>query len=157
MSTRSGLVCKSRHSTQFRRGYLGGIDHDRPHSTRVASSVAPRRPAVTDPTPDPHFANNVRRVIESVGAGEVVTYGEVAREAGYAGAARAVGTLLARDGSDLPWWRVVTTTGRLVPGNEVEHAARLRAEGVEIGGVPARVKLRGPSAHEAVWSAHRRP
>jgi methylated-DNA-protein-cysteine methyltransferase related protein len=104
---------------------------------------------VTDPTPDPHFASNVRRVIESVRAGEVVTYGEVAREAGHEGAARAVGTLLARDGSDLPWWRVVTTTGRLVPGNEAEHAARLRAEGVEIDGVPERVKLRGITINES--------
>jgi alkylated DNA nucleotide flippase Atl1 len=33
---------------------------------------------------------------------------------------------------DLPWWRVVTTSGRLVPGHEVEHAARLRAEGVAV-------------------------
>jgi alkylated DNA nucleotide flippase Atl1 len=81
--------------------------------------------------------------------GEVVTYGEVAREAGFEGAARAVGTLLAREGSDLPWWRVVTTTGRLVPGSEVEHAARLRADGVEVGGAPARVKRRRAGAGNA--------
>jgi methylated-DNA-protein-cysteine methyltransferase related protein len=90
-----------------------------------------------------HFASSVRRVIESVRAGEVVTYGEVAREAGFEGAARAVGTLLAREGADLPWWRVVTTTGRLVPGNETEHAARLRREGVDVGGAPERVRRRG--------------
>jgi alkylated DNA nucleotide flippase Atl1 len=103
------------------------------------------------------FASSVRRVVKSVRAGEVVTYGEVAREAGFAGAARAVGTLLARDGSGLPWWRVVTTTGRLVPGNEVEHAARLRREGIELRGVPPRVKLRGPPAREDFWPAHPRP
>jgi alkylated DNA nucleotide flippase Atl1 len=82
----------------------------------------------------------VRRVIENLRPGEVVTYGEVAREAGYDGAARAVGTVLAREGSDLPWWRVVTSTGRLVPGQEREHARRLRAEGVEVGGAPPRVR-----------------
>ena len=29
-------------------------------------------------------------------------------------------------------WRVVTAQGRLVPGHEVEHARRLRAEGVDV-------------------------
>ncbi len=82
--------------------------------------------------PDPCFTLEVRRVLGRLPAGEVVTYGEVAREAGFPGAARAVGTLLAREGDDLPWWRVVTSTGRLVPGHEREHARRLRAEGVAL-------------------------
>lgn len=73
-------------------------------------------------------------VLDSVGPGEVVTYGEVAAEAGYPGLPRAVGALLARGvaGVALPWWRVVTATGRLVPDHEREQARRLRAEGVEV-------------------------
>ena len=75
------------------------------------------------------------RVLQSLRPGEVVTYGEVAAEAGFPGAARAVGNLLAGEGDDgLPWWRVVTSAGRLVPGHEAEHAARLRAEGVAVAG-----------------------
>jgi alkylated DNA nucleotide flippase Atl1 len=98
-------------------------------------------PSLTHVQPTPsRFVPAVRRVIENLRPGEVVTYGEVAREAGYDGAARAVGTVLAREGSDLPWWRVVTSTGRLVPGQEREHARRLRAEGVEVGGAPPRVR-----------------
>ena len=73
-------------------------------------------------------------------AGDVVTYGEVAAEAGVPGAARAVGRILARSGSRYPWWRVVTASGRLVPGHEEEHARRLAAEGVEVG--DGRVRLR---------------
>jgi methylated-DNA-protein-cysteine methyltransferase-like protein len=61
-----------------------------------------------------------------------MTYGEVALEAGRPGAARAVGNILARCDGQLPWWRVVTASGRLVPGGEVEHARRLRGEGVRI-------------------------
>ncbi len=82
----------------------------------------------------PGFEDAVVRVLRSVQPGEVVTYGEVAAEAGFPGAARAVGNLLAAagDGDDLPWWRVVTSTGRLVPGHEPEHARRLRAEGVRV-------------------------
>ncbi|MGH9113204.1 MAG: MGMT family protein [Acidimicrobiales bacterium] len=78
------------------------------------------------------FEQAVVEVLESLLPGDVVTYGDVAAEAGYPGAARAVGRILATSDGDLPWWRVVTTTGRLVPGHEVEHARRLRAEGVDV-------------------------
>jgi methylated-DNA-protein-cysteine methyltransferase related protein len=80
------------------------------------------------------FESAVSAVLLSLRPGEVVTYGDVAAEAGRPGAARAVGTILARSGGDYPWWRVVTSTGRLVPGHEREHARRLRAEGVTVRG-----------------------
>jgi methylated-DNA-protein-cysteine methyltransferase-like protein len=79
-------------------------------------------------------------VLASVGPGEVVTYGEVALEAGRPGAARAVGAFLAGSGGSVCWWRVVTSTGRLVPGHEREHARRLRAEGVEVDPTTGRVR-----------------
>ena len=69
-------------------------------------------------------------VIRSLRTGEVVSYGDVADDAGWPGRARAVGRLLATTAEELPWWRVVNATGRLVPGNEAEHATRLRGEGV---------------------------
>jgi methylated-DNA-protein-cysteine methyltransferase-like protein len=78
------------------------------------------------------FEEQVRRVLLALRPGDVVTYGEVAEEAGHPGAARAVGNILARDDGDLPWWRVVTTTGRLCPGHEAEQARRLRIEGVKL-------------------------
>ena len=78
------------------------------------------------------FRERVEAVIASLGAGEVVSYGEVAADAGYPGAARAVGRILATPASELPWWRVVTSTGRLVPGHESLHARLLRAEGVQV-------------------------
>jgi methylated-DNA-protein-cysteine methyltransferase-like protein len=78
------------------------------------------------------FEEAVAAVLAGLGPGDVVTYGEVAAEAGRPGAARAVGRFLADRGDDQPWWRVVTSTGRLVPGHEREHARRLRAEGVAV-------------------------
>ena len=78
------------------------------------------------------FEDRVDSVLRRLRPGEVVTYGEVAQEAGNPGAARAVGRLLATVDADWPWWRVVTSQGRLVPGHEAQHARRLRAEGVEI-------------------------
>lgn len=71
-------------------------------------------------------------MIRAVPPGSVLTYGEVALEAGHAGAARAVGALLAGSGDTLPWWRIVAANGRLVPGHEAEHTRRLRAEGVPL-------------------------
>jgi methylated-DNA-protein-cysteine methyltransferase related protein len=62
--------------------------------------------------------------------GSVLSYGEVAAAAGRPRAARAVGRVLAVSGAGVPWWRVVTVDGRLVPGHEVEQAHRLEAEGV---------------------------
>lgn len=85
------------------------------------------------------FEEAVAQVLQALRPGDVVTYGEVAAEAGYPGRARAVGRFLADHGSEHAWWRVVTASGRLVPGHEVEHARRLRAEGVTVvgGRVPA--------------------
>ena len=80
--------------------------------------------------PPDQFAASVEAVILAIPSGVVMTYGEIAVEAGYPGAARAVGTLLARSGGTLPWWRVVNASGRLIPGHEAEHARRLTDEGV---------------------------
>lgn len=78
------------------------------------------------------FEHDVERVLAALRPGDLVTYGEVAEEAGHPGAARAVGRVLATGGGRHPWWRVVTAQGRLVPGHEDEHARRLRAEGHEV-------------------------
>jgi methylated-DNA-protein-cysteine methyltransferase-like protein len=80
----------------------------------------------------PTIEDDFCRVITSIPRGTVLTYGEVAEESGHPGASRAVGNLLAHGESDLPWWRVVTSSGRLVPGNEREHAELLRGEGVRL-------------------------
>jgi methylated-DNA-protein-cysteine methyltransferase-like protein len=80
------------------------------------------------------FERAIVAVLDALEPGDVVTYGDVAAEAGYPGAARAVGRFLADNGGEHPWWRVVTSTGRLVPGHEPEHAKRLRAEGVKVRG-----------------------
>jgi methylated-DNA-protein-cysteine methyltransferase-like protein len=98
-------------------------------------------------SPDPastSFEEAVVAVLRATRPGEVLTYGEVAAEAGRPGAARAVGGILSRSGAgDLPWWRVVTAAGRLVPGHEDEHARRLSAEGVPLSGGRVRPSPRG--------------
>ena len=79
------------------------------------------------------FRDRVIQALSSVGPGQVVSYGDLASEAGFPGAARAVGAVLAgsRPEEKLTWWRVIYSDGRLAPGHEAEQAKRLRAEGVE--------------------------
>ena len=86
---------------------------------------------------DASFEDAVTEVIEAIPPGVVTTYGEVAAEAGYPGAARAVGNIM-RTVPGLPWWRVIAASGRLVPGLEVEHTQHLRSEGIVVknGRVP---------------------
>ena len=77
------------------------------------------------------FEESVGRVLDDLSQGEVVTYGEVAAEAGFPSAHRAVGRFL-KNHQGYPWWRVVTSTGRLVPGSEASQATLLRSEGVKV-------------------------
>ena len=77
------------------------------------------------------FETEVRRVPLALRPGEVVTYGEMAAEAGFPGAARAVSNVL-RNFEGLPWRQVVNSIGRLVPSHNKEHAELLRSEGVMV-------------------------
>lgn len=77
------------------------------------------------------FVEAVEAVVRALEPGEIATYGEIAEEAGYPGAARGVGRVMATS-EGLPWWRVVAANGRLVPGHEDEHARRLAGEGVAV-------------------------
>jgi methylated-DNA-protein-cysteine methyltransferase-like protein len=80
---------------------------------------------------NPTFSEDVVAVLRGLRPGQVVTYGEVAVEAGYPGAARAVGNVL-RDIDDVPWWRVVAANGRVNPHGVGEATRRLTGEGVEV-------------------------
>jgi methylated-DNA-protein-cysteine methyltransferase-like protein len=91
------------------------------------------------------FEEAVQLVLRDLRRGEVVSYGEVARRAGYPRAARAVGNVLAR-GTGLPWWRVVRASGELAAGLRDEQVRRLRREGVPIrdGAVKGQIGSRKP-------------
>lgn len=82
----------------------------------------------------------VRAVVRAIPPGETAGYGEVAARAGLR-SARLVGRILAEDGHDLPWHRVLRADGTCAPHIAAEQAARLRAEGVLL------VNGRLPRAH----------
>jgi len=97
----------------------------------------------------PSFGDTVRTVVSDLRRGEVVSYGEVARRAGYPRAARAVGNVLAW-GTGLPWWRVVGASGKLVAHSREEQARRLRREGVAVRDGAVAVKGHLGSRKQAV-------
>ena len=82
----------------------------------------------TEPVP---LGAAIATVLNALQVGDVVTYGEIAEEAGYPRCARAVGNFLQRN-SGFPWWRVVNSNGRLAPGHEARQARLLRQEGVVV-------------------------
>jgi methylated-DNA-protein-cysteine methyltransferase related protein len=78
-----------------------------------------------------------RRIILSIPAGKVSTYGRVAAAAGYPLYHRAVARLLRTDPPDhLPWHRVLGAGGEIKLRNEAakEQRARLKMEGVKFRG-----------------------
>ncbi|MEX1272131.1 MAG: MGMT family protein, partial [Acidimicrobiia bacterium] len=78
------------------------------------------------------FEDAVLEVIRSIPPGRFLSYGEVADEAGFPRAARAVGTLLATTAEDCPWWRVVGWDGRLRAPDTTRQGQLLATEGVSI-------------------------
>ena len=79
------------------------------------------------------FEAAVRAVILTIPAGEVMTYGEIAVEAGYPGAARAVGNYV-RKTDAVPWHRVVGAGDRIVSRCAAEQKRLLIAEGLVVEG-----------------------
>ena len=71
----------------------------------------------------------VRAEVRAIPPGETASYGEIAARAGLR-SPRLVGRILAEDGHDLPWHRVLRADGTCAPHLAEEQAARLRAEGV---------------------------
>ena len=77
---------------------------------------------------DEVVVERVLRAVEQVPHGRLVAYGDIATMVGIG--ARHVGWIMRHWGSNVPWWRVVNTSGQL-PDHLLEEAcARWAEEGV---------------------------
>lgn len=74
------------------------------------------------------FAERVLVLVEQIPAGRVMTYGGIAATLGSR-ASRMVGQVLARYGSDVPWWRVIRAGGHPPPGHASAALDHYHAEG----------------------------
>ena len=83
------------------------------------------------------FADRVQDAVRGIPPGRVASYGAIAAIAGQPRSARAVGRLMREipEGSDVPWWRVVTVRGEIsIPRSG--HARTLQRVLLEDDGVP---------------------
>lgn len=84
------------------------------------------------------FARAVHDVVAAIGEGDVMTYAEVAAEAGHPGAARGVGSVM-RASEGLPWWRVVSSSLRISTDPPERQADLLRMEGWNVDPITHRL------------------
>jgi len=75
------------------------------------------------------FARLVLDAVERIPRGKVMSYGDVAEYVG-AGSARAVGMVMSRHGSEVPWHRVIHSDGTCATHKSDHQLDLLRGEGV---------------------------
>lgn len=77
------------------------------------------------------FVSRVLEVVRSIPDGKVMAYGDVAATIGSR-AARAVGTVMAHYGDEMPWWRVVRASGHPPICHENQALEHYQAEGTPL-------------------------
>jgi alkylated DNA nucleotide flippase Atl1 len=85
------------------------------------------------------FAHRVLDAVDKIPWGRVMSYSDVAEYVG-AGGARAVGTVMARWGGEVPWHRVLHNDGSCAAHKADYQLSLLRSEGVPMRG-PRRVDM----------------
>lgn len=81
------------------------------------------------------LVERVLDLVEEVPPGRVTTYGALADVVGFGGP-RWIGSVLARHGAAVPWWRVVRADGSLPPAHQREAMPRYRREGTALRAGP---------------------
>ena len=109
------------------------------------------------------YASRVLDVAESIPAGRVMSYGDIAEFLGEGGP-RQVGRVMALWGGGVSWWRVVHADGSLLAGHEREALRHYRLERTPLrhgrDGTPGRINMRRarwPGADETILSPAYRP
>lgn len=83
------------------------------------------------------YADAVLAVVETIPAGRVMSYGQVAAVVGAelgCGGPRQVARVMRELGSGVPWWRVLRADGSFAPEVAARQGEQLRAEGIAVRG-----------------------
>jgi alkylated DNA nucleotide flippase Atl1 len=115
-----------------------GRDRAKADAASVSAGLGTRIHVGGQPSP---YAVEVLEAVCRIPAGFVMTYGDVAEYVG-AGTGRTVGAVLSRHGhDDVPWHRVIRSTGEPNPTAPVEALRRLKADGTPLSADGTRVDL----------------
>lgn len=77
------------------------------------------------------FVGRVLELVETIPAGTVMSYGDVAAALGSR-ASRAVGQVMAYAGSEVPWWRVIRASGHPPQNHSQQALEHYREEGTPL-------------------------
>ena len=95
------------------------------------------------------LVERVLDLVERVPPGRVTTYGALADVVGFGGP-RWVGSVLARHGAAVPWWRVVRADGSLPAAHRRDALPRYRREGTALRAA-ADGSVAGVDVRTACW------
>jgi methylated-DNA-protein-cysteine methyltransferase-like protein len=70
--------------------------------------------------------SKVRRIIDMIPTGRVMSYGQIAAYLGMPKAARDVGRVMRDIGSDAAWWRVLNNAGEISIGGNPDASAAMQ-------------------------------
>ena len=76
------------------------------------------------------YVESVLAIVEAIPPGRVTSYGAIADLVG--GGPRRVGSVMARHGGPVPWWRVVRANGSLPPSHDAEARQHYLEEGTPL-------------------------
>jgi methylated-DNA-protein-cysteine methyltransferase-like protein len=101
------------------------------------------------------FDPKVWQVVNAIPAGEVMSYGEVARAAGFPRYSRMVSGAMSRSPNPLPWFRVVKSDRTLAfeTGSESyrEQAQLLKQDGIRFEGSKIIEQPRSGNLDKILW------
>jgi alkylated DNA nucleotide flippase Atl1 len=102
---------------------------------------------VDDPSGSPSlddFASRVLDVVDSIPAGRVMSYGDIAEYLGAGLGPRQVGRVMSVYGGAVAWWRVIHSDGTPAPGHDSRALRHYLAEGTPLRSArpPVRVDMR---------------
>jgi methylated-DNA-protein-cysteine methyltransferase related protein len=103
----------------------------------ISAGLATRPIQGGPPTP---YAAEVLAVVDRIPRGQVMSYGDVAEFVGR-GSGRSVGAVMSRHGHEVPWHRVVQSSGGPNPASPVEALRLLRAEKTPMRGDKVNMRL----------------
>lgn len=86
--------------------------------------------AVLNGRVDEEYVERVLGLVEQIPPGRATTYGSIAAAVGSG--PRQVGSVMARYGGPVPWWRVVRSDGTLPPSHGERACEHYRAEGTPL-------------------------
>jgi alkylated DNA nucleotide flippase Atl1 len=107
-----------------------------PGGGRVARNERIETPAEDAHEPADSFVDLVLELVADIPPGRVMTYGDIAATFGSRGA-RVVGQIMARYGSDVPWWRVIRSSGQPPACHEGRALEFYREEGTPLRSLSA--------------------